>query len=219
MLAVAIFVILTLLCWHFCCQVSFWNPPLSSTRGWLTLHQYACSSHKPPALQPAPLGACLTHSNLKPTSWRKPDQSAGPHTNGPAMIQPWHNRSVRTTPVEDTFGASNAGGQKEKVAGSYRTYPAWGHSPRLKEVLPNLIIGINNTEEQIKSKASRVKEIIKIGDRWIENSIYSTEEIANSKSVWKDKKIGKSVGLTKKKEMILRTSRVDKRIIWTTLCP
>lgn len=33
--------------------------------------------------------------------------------------------------------------------------------PRLKEVLPNLIIGINNMEEQIKSKASRVKEIIK----------------------------------------------------------
>ena len=33
--------------------------------------------------------------------------------------------------------------------------------PRLKEVVPNLIIGINNMEEQIKSKASGVREIIK----------------------------------------------------------
>jgi len=33
--------------------------------------------------------------------------------------------------------------------------------PRLKEVIPNLVIGINNMEEQIKSKASRIKDIIK----------------------------------------------------------
>ena len=39
-----------------------------------------------------------------------------------------------------------------------------GHIPhkvttaRSKEVIPNLIVGINNMEEQIKSKASRIKK-------------------------------------------------------------